>query len=184
MGTLDINGSKNSPIQLARVIYWSLELFPVWEYGNLGLSTCAHGGDETFKLSMLGMVDDPSAIVVLVHALDPDLELGNLVQAIPPPQLLDLVQDLLAVRVASTPTDRRVEAVHGRVDLQAGRVVDGGPDAAQVPTRAGLEDDDVEAVADAVRSGRHTRDAGTDDGDGGRISGNVFGRAGREEPVG
>ncbi len=98
-----------------------------------------------------------------------------------PPKLLHLTNDLLPIGISACPVYGGKETVHDAVDLQTTRVVDFGPYSAECFTVAGLEDCDLEAMADAVRCGGDAGDACADDGDSGSAEvGMGWWRIGRE----
>lgn len=70
------------------------------------------------------VIDDPSALLILVDAVDLVVELGALVELVKSPEVADLPDDLLLVRVALLPIDGGMEAVHERMDLEARGFVD------------------------------------------------------------
>lgn len=72
---------------------------------------------------MRGIVDDPAAIIVLIRLVDFEVESRLLLEVVSLPQLSELLDDLLAVRISALPFDRRMESVHDGVDLQGGSVI-------------------------------------------------------------
>jgi len=87
--------------------------------GDLAVAAGADGGDDAVEGFICTIVDDPAATVVLGDARGLGVEARARVEAVALPELAYLADDLLAVGVAACPADRRVEAVHERVDLEA-----------------------------------------------------------------
>lgn len=85
----------------------------------LVLPTSPHSGNKTVEMAVGSVVDDPSAFLVLVNLVHLGVELCPGVKAVGLPDLSNLAEDLLAIRVASLPLNGRKESVHERMDLQA-----------------------------------------------------------------
>jgi hypothetical protein len=106
------------------VIDWLLKLVHALHFRDFGFTACTDSRYDAVKSAVSSVVDDPSPLFVLVNLLDLGVELCASVEPIPLPQLSNLPEDLLAIWVAPFPLHRRMEPVHERVNLQAGRVVD------------------------------------------------------------
>ena len=91
---------------------------------HFGLAAASNGGHDAVEAAVRGVVDDPAALLVLVHGGDAGVEFGAVLQAVAFPELGYLGDDLLAVGVAGGPVDGGVETIHYAVDLQTRCVVD------------------------------------------------------------
>ncbi|TKW51861.1 hypothetical protein CTA1_1114 [Colletotrichum tanaceti] len=77
----------------------ALGVFPTTrELGHLGFTAGADSGDDALKVAIGRVVDDPSALLVLVDLLGGGVELGPGFQAVLFPELLHLAENLLSVR--------------------------------------------------------------------------------------
>lgn len=108
------------PSKLARVIDVALKLFHAWELGHLGFTTGTDSGDDAFEVAIGRVVDDPSALLILVDLFHGCVELGACFKSVFLPKLLYLAQDLLSIGIPAFPLDRGVEAEHHGVNLKTG----------------------------------------------------------------
>lgn len=113
--------------QLAGVVDVALERVQPGQVGHLDVAAGADGGDQAVEAAVGRVVDDPAGLVVLVRLVDPEVEPGLVLEVVPAPELLGLVDDLLAVGISALPLDRGVESVHDGVDLEGRGVVDSLP---------------------------------------------------------
>ena len=111
-------------IQLAGVIYLALELLLAWNMGHFGFSACTNRRNDAIEAPVGGVVDDPSSLIILVDLCDVCIKLCTLIEPVSLPKLLDLGDDLFAIRVATTPSHGGMKSVHEAVDLEAGSIVD------------------------------------------------------------
>ena len=128
---------RRFPIELRTMPDFSLEVLLTRQRGHLGIAACANSSDHAVKASVLWVVDDPAPVLILIHLLEFGLELSLLLQTIFLPQLLDLADNLLAIRIPICPVHGRVEAIHHTVNLQARGIVGFAPDAADTLRRCG-----------------------------------------------
>lgn len=110
-------------VELGGVDDFTFELVRAVKVDHLWLATSANGRDETLVATVGGVVDDPSALLVLIHLVDPEVERRVLVELVQLPQLLNLLDNLRLVRVALLPVDGGVEPVHERMDLKTGGAI-------------------------------------------------------------
>lgn len=105
------------------MVYLALEVLHAGHRRHLRLSAGPDRRDDSLEPPVGGIVDDPSAILVLVYLIDLCVELGLRVQTVVLPEMSDLTDDLLAVRISTLPLHGWVEAIHERVNLETRRVV-------------------------------------------------------------
>lgn len=109
--------------QLTAVVDFALEGLLVVDAWGAGVSTGAYSGDDTVKFAVGFAVDNPASLFVLGHLVDRSVEGRARVKAITFPKLSYLLDNLLFVWVSASPLNRRMEAVHHRVDLEARGIV-------------------------------------------------------------
>jgi hypothetical protein len=132
--------------------------------------------DDTVKTTIGRVVDDPTPFIIFVNFLDASVKFSFRFETVSFPEFSDLGDDLLTVGVATAPFDAGVEAVHYRVNLQARGIVDSlvelisfqfdrrreekaktyAPNPTKLFARTSLENLDIEAMANTVRSSRNT----------------------------
>lgn len=87
------------------------------------ITTAPNGRYNSFEAAIGWIIDDPASLPVLYNRRDTRIELRAFLQTVALPQLRDLGNNLLAVRVSLTPFDRWVEAVHNGVYLESRGIV-------------------------------------------------------------
>lgn len=159
----------------------AFELVQTGDIGHLDVATRAHGSNQAFKAAVGRVIDDPTGVFVLVRLGNLEVESGLFLEAVPLPELGDLIYDLLPVWISALPFDRRMESVHDGMDLETRcvvyplRSVSKGshfaitsdaytPDSTQLFLGTSVENGHVETMANAVCGGTNARDAGADDG--------------------
>lgn len=68
----------------------ALELLHARKLGHLGLTAGTYSGDDAFEMAIGGVVDDPSALLILVDLFHGCVELGACLKSIFLPKLLYL----------------------------------------------------------------------------------------------
>lgn len=89
----------------------------------LRFTAASYRGDETIKAAIGGIVDYLLSLLILGDRRNLSVELCTLLQAGAFPKLGNLGHNLLAVWVARAPSDRRMEAVHNAMYLEAGSII-------------------------------------------------------------
>lgn len=100
------------PSQLARVIDWPVKVVHASDLGHLGSTASPDSGDDAPEATERRVIDNPSAVIILVDLLNLGIESGSLLEAVAFPELSDLTEDLLAIGVPAVPLDGGMEAVH------------------------------------------------------------------------
>lgn len=104
--------------------YGTFKILHALHMGYYWVPTGSNGSNDPFESSVLGVIDNPAAVLVFIHLVDLGIELRLAIQAIPFPELLYLTDNLLPVWISALPFDGGMEPVGKRVDLKAGGVVD------------------------------------------------------------
>lgn len=97
----------------------SVEPLSIGQSWNLRITAGAYGDNDTVKLTMGNIIDDPFPAIVFIHSVDSGIEFCPLIQTILLPQFSELADDLLTVQVSGSPVDRWAELVGGRVSSYA-----------------------------------------------------------------
>jgi len=95
----------------------TLELVLTRYVRHFSITARSDCSNDTVKLAVGAVVDDPAVLRVFANRLDPVIELGLVLQSVLFPDILDLFEDLITLGVALVPEDGREEAVHDTVDL-------------------------------------------------------------------
>lgn len=105
------------------MINLSLEVVHALDSRHLRITTCSDSGDEAIEAAVRRVINYPPALIILRRAMHFEIEPGLVLEAIALPQLTDLGQDFTLVGVTSLPLNRRMEAIHCGMKLEAGRVI-------------------------------------------------------------
>ena len=89
----------------------TFERILVGKVSDFGRSACPDGGKDTVEAAIRRVVDDPARLFVFVDLGDSGIELSLVFQAIPMPELTDLIDDLVLLRVPLVPPDGGMESV-------------------------------------------------------------------------
>ena len=99
------------------MIHRPTKLLHTVHLGHFRVAAGADGGNEALEAAIGRVIDDPAALLVLVHLLHLGIEPRPRVQPVLLPDLTHLADDLLAVRIAALPLARGVEPVREGMDL-------------------------------------------------------------------
>ena len=74
-----------SPSKTARMAYGTFKILHALHMGYYWVPTGSNGSNDPFESSVLGVIDNPAAVLVFIHLVDLGIELRLAIQAIPFP---------------------------------------------------------------------------------------------------
>lgn len=87
------------------MVDWVVVILHSRDVWHLGSTTGSNSTNNTTKTAEGHIVDDPSTQLVLEDPINLDVEASSLFEAVALPELPDLTEDLLLVRVSTIPLD-------------------------------------------------------------------------------
>lgn len=106
-------------IKLGRMDNLAFEIFRARDVGHFRLATGTDGGNDALEAAVGRVVNDPSALVILIYFFDFKVESCTLVKLVELPEMANLLDNLRLVRVSLLPVDGWMEAIHEGVNLKS-----------------------------------------------------------------
>lgn len=101
-----------SPIKVGGVKNLAHEAVHARDGGHLRIAASTDRRNKAIEASIGGIVDDPSALFVLVRLLNSEAKLGPLLEPVSLPESANLGNNLMLVWVTLLPLNRRMKPVH------------------------------------------------------------------------